>query len=156
MHHNPQTAAPAPAAALPRSLFSWSAEKYEFALFAVATIAAFAHTVDEMRIGVLSAVPFAVLNLALLAGWPLLGSGWRAWGSIAFGLFWGLTVIPYHVLPLLEGTVTGQNVSGLSRLVAGVAMVGLGATMLRRREVTRSDVPVSSSHIHRLRDRDSE
>jgi hypothetical protein len=137
MIRNPQTAAPAPAAALPSSLTSWSAEKHQLALFAVATIAAFTHTIDEMRIGEFIAVPFAAANLVLLAGWPLLGSKWRAWSSIGFGLFWGLTVIPYHVLPLLEGTVTGQNFSGLGRLVAGVAMVWLGLTMLRRGGATR-------------------
>jgi LPXTG-motif cell wall-anchored protein len=48
-------------------------------------------------------------------------------------------VIPYHVLPLLEGAVTGQNVSGLSRLVGGAAMVALGIAILRRRKAATSD-----------------
>jgi hypothetical protein len=51
-----------------------------------------------------------------------------------FGLFWGLEVIPYHVVPLLQGMVTGQNISGLSRLVGGAAMVALAVAIMRRRD----------------------
>ena len=109
-----------------------AAERHELLVFAVATLAAWAHTIDELRIGEPIAVPFGIANLAVVAAWPRLRPIWRAGASIAFGLFWGLAVIPYHVTPLLEGAVTGQNVSGVSRLVAGVAMVVLGAAILRR------------------------
>jgi hypothetical protein len=116
------------------------AERRELALFAVATLAAWAHTIDEVRIGELIAVPFGVANAALLAAWPRLRPGWRAATSILFGLFWAVAVIPYHVAPLLGGTVTGQNVSGLFRVVGGAAMVALGVAILRRRR-TAADPP---------------
>ena len=110
-----------------------SVEKREMLLFAAATAAAWAHTIDEIRIGEFIAVPFGLANLALVAAWTRIGAGRRALASIAFGLFWGLAVIPYHVVPLLEGAVTGQNVSGLSRIVGGAVMVGVGVGVLRRR-----------------------
>jgi hypothetical protein len=111
----------------------WMVERRDLVLFAAATAAAWAHTVDEIRIGELIAVPFGIANVALLGAWPRLRAAWRAVGSILFGLFWGLAVIPYHVVPLLHGVVTGQHVSGLSRLVGGAAMVALGVAILRRR-----------------------
>ncbi len=107
---------------------------HELVLFAVATLIVWAHTIDEMRIGEFIAVPFGVANLALVGVWPRLPRGWRAASSIIFGLFWGLAVIPYHVLPLLEGSLYGQHISGLSRVVGGAAMVVLGVAIARRRE----------------------
>ena len=115
---------------------TWTVEKREMLLFAAATAAAWAHTIDEIRIGEFIAVPFGLANLALVAGWTRMGAGWRALASIVFGLFWALAVIPYHVVPLLEGAVTGQNVSGLSRVVGGAAMVVLGVAVLRRRNAS--------------------
>ena len=112
----------------------WTAQKREMVLFAAATAAAWAHTIDEIRIGELIALPFAVANVALVAAWTRLSAGRRALASIAFGLLWALAVVPYHVVPLLEGAVTGQNVSGLSRVVGGVTMVAVGIAVLRRRE----------------------
>ena len=109
-----------------------TAEQRDLAVFAVATLAAWAHTADEIRIGEYIAVPFGAANVALLAAWPRMRSGWRALTSILFGLFWGLAVIPYHVVPLFEGAVTAQNVSGLSRLAGGAVMVALGTAILRR------------------------
>ncbi len=114
-------------------------EKRDVVLFAAATVAAWAHTIDEIRIGEFIAVPFGVLNAALVAGWPRMPTRWRALASIVFGLFWGLAVIPYHVAPLLAGAATGQNISGLSRLVGGAAMVALGVAILRRRGPGPSD-----------------
>jgi hypothetical protein len=90
-------------------------------------------------------VPFGVANAALLAAWPRLRTGWRAASTILFGLLWALAVIPYHVVPLLEGAVTGQNVTGLFRLVGGAAMVAVGVAILRRRREAgdlREDGPV--------------
>jgi hypothetical protein len=130
----------AAAAALPYRR-AWSAERRELVLFAAATAATWAHTIDEIRIGELIAVPFGIANVALVAAWPRMRAGRRALASILFGLFWGLAVIPYHVAPLIGGAVTGQNVSGLSRLAAGAAMVALGVAILRRREPTPSDEP---------------
>ena len=118
---------------------TWTAEKRELLLFAAATAAAWAHTIDEMRIGELIAVPFGLANLGLVAAWTRIGAGWRALGSIAFGLFWALAVIPYHVVPLLQGAVTGQNVSGLWRVVGGVAMVAVGVAVLRRRTASEDE-----------------
>lgn len=108
------------------------AETRDLVLFAAATAAAWAHTIDELRIGELVALPFGALNVGLLAAWPRLSSVRRAWSAIAFGLFWALAAVPYHVLPLLDGVVTGQNISGLSRLVGGGTMVALGLVALRR------------------------
>ena len=109
-----------------------TSEKRDLVLFAAATVAAWAHTIDEIRIGELIAVPFGLLNVALVAAWPRMRNGWRALTAIAFGLFWGLAVIPYHVVPLLEGAATVQNISGLSRLGGGAVMMGLGVAVLRR------------------------
>ena len=111
----------------------WRIATHELTLFAVATLITWAHTLDEMRIGEFIAVPFGVANLALVGVWPRLRRGWRAASSIIFGLFWGLAVIPYHVLPLLEGSLYGQHISGLSRVVGGAAMVVLGVAIARRR-----------------------
>ena len=113
---------------------TWTAEKRELLLFAAATAAAWAHTLDEIRIGEFIAVPFGIANLGVVAAWTRISAGWRALASIAFGLLWALAVIPYHVVPLLEGAVTGQNVSGLSRVVGGVAMIAVGVAVLRRRK----------------------
>lgn len=112
---------------------AWTVERQYRAVFALATAAAWAHTIDEMRIGEFIAVPFGVVNAALIAAWPRLRTGWQAAVSIAFGLFWGLAVIPYHVVPLVGGEITGQNVSGLSRIVGGGAMVALGIALVARR-----------------------
>jgi hypothetical protein len=109
-------------------------EAHQLAVFVVATAAAWTHTIDEMRIGEFIAVPFGFANLALVAAWSRLSASWRAASSVAFGLFWGVTVIPYHVAPLVNGAVTGQHVSGLARVVGGAAMVALGvAIALRQR-----------------------
>jgi hypothetical protein len=119
---------------------AWTREKTEFAVFAVATLAAWAHTLDEIRIGEFIAVPFGLANAAVVAAWPRLARGSRAAWSIGFGLLWGLAVIPYHVVPLLEGAASAQNISGLLRVVGGAAMVALGIAVLRRREAAGSDL----------------
>ena len=101
-------------------------------LFAIGTAFAWAHTVDEVRIGEFIAIPFVVVNTIAVAGWPRVRKGWRAALAIAFGLLWTVTVIPYHVLPLLHGAVTWQNVSGLSRIAGGLIMVGTGIAAAAR------------------------
>jgi hypothetical protein len=105
----------------------------DHAVWAVATVAAWAHTIDELRIGELVALPFAFTNAALVAMWPRLSTRGQAAISVGFGLFWGLAAIPYHVVPLIGGAMTWQNVSGLARIVAGVAMVALGISIALRR-----------------------
>lgn len=104
---------------------AWAVERTQ-AIFAVATLLAWAHTIDEMRIGELVAVPFGLANAALVAAWPRMSTRAQAGTSIGFGLFWGLAAVPYHVVPLLTGATTWQNFSGLARVFAGVAMVVLG------------------------------
>jgi hypothetical protein len=96
-------------------------------LFAAGTLFAWAHTVDEVRIGQLIALPFALANTFALFKWSRMPEGWRAALAIAFGLLWIVTVIPYHVVPLLHGMVTWQNVSGLSRIVGGAILIATGA-----------------------------
>lgn len=115
-----------------RRLGLWALER-EHAIWAVATLTAWAHTIDEMRIGELVAVPFGIVNAGLVVAWPRLTGRARTGVSLAFGLFWGLAVIPYHVAPLVAGHLTWQNFSGLTRVVAGVSMVGLGVTIARGR-----------------------
>ena len=132
MSETVDTARPVAAATLPRGGVMRSVEKHELAVFAVGTLAAWAHTIDEIRIGEFIAVPFGIANVALLAGWPRFGRVSRAWTAIVFGLFWALAAIPYHVIPLLEGAATGQNISGLLRVVGGAAMILVGVEILRR------------------------
>ena len=134
MSETVEATAAARAHALARNRVFIGVEQRELLLFGAATLAAWAHTIDEIRIGELIAVPFGVANVALLAAWQRLSTGRKALTSILFGLFWGLAVVPYHVVPLLQGSVTGQNVSGLSRLAGGAAMVALGVAILRRRD----------------------
>jgi crotonobetainyl-CoA:carnitine CoA-transferase CaiB-like acyl-CoA transferase len=55
-----------------------SADKRDLVLFAAGTLAAWAHTIDEIRIGELIAVPFGIANAAVVAAWPRLRAGWRA------------------------------------------------------------------------------
>jgi hypothetical protein len=109
-----------------RLLSSWmglsSQSRYQV-LFGVGSALAFAHTVDEMRIGQFVAVPFALANAFVLGAWPRLPNGWRAALAIAFGLLWIVTAVPYHILPLLHGVVIWQNVSGLSRIFGGVILI---------------------------------
>lgn len=142
MKQSARGAAATPRVALRRFGIEWTLELQEQAVFALATLAAWAHTIDEIRIGELVAVPFGIVNLALVAAWPRLRRGWQAIASIGFGLFWGLAVIPYHVAPLISGDVTGQHISGQSRVVAGVAMVALGISIaVRRRRGARPPGP---------------
>src|SRR3954447_5513447 len=91
------------------------AVEHDQAVFAVATVLAWTHTIDELRIGEVVALPFALVNAALVVMWSRFSARSQAAISIAAGLFWLLTVIPYHVVPLLEGAATWQNVSGLTR-----------------------------------------
>ncbi len=111
---------------------AWTVERDQ-TMLALATLAGWTHTIDEMRIGQFVAVPFGVANVALVAAWPRLRRRSRAAMAVTFGLFWGLTAIPYHVAPLVAGVVTWQNVSGLARLAAGIAMVALGIEIARGR-----------------------
>ena len=99
------------------------------AVWAVASLAAWAHTIDELRIGELVALPFATANAVLVAMWPRLSRRDQVLYSVGFGLFWALAAIPYHLVPLIGGAVTWQNVSGLARVVAGVAMIALGISI---------------------------
>lgn len=117
----------------------WASEAAAFGLVIAGTAAVLAHTIDEIRIGELSAAPASMLNLALLAGWTRLKSGSRAWLSLLFGLWWIVTVIPYHVLPLLQGVTTWQNFSGLLRVIGGAAMVFAGLRVFLERG--RDDQP---------------
>ena len=128
-----ETVQPAAAVAVAAPAAASTVERRELVLFAAATAAAWAHTIDEIRIGEFIAVPFGLANVAVVAAWTRMSARWRALASIVFGLFWAVAVIPYHVMPLLLGAVTGQNVSGLSRVVGGAAMVALGVAVLRRR-----------------------
>ena len=104
-----------------------------FGVVVVATAAVWGHTIDEIRIRELSAIPAGALNLALIARWRHLRIRTRGWLTLVFGLFWTITVIPYHVIPLLQGMTTWQNVSGLLRVWGGLAMIVAGVRMLRAR-----------------------
>lgn len=103
-------------------------------LFAIGSAFAFAHTLDEIRIGQFIAIPFALANAFALGAWTRLGKGWRAALAISFGLVWTVTAVPYHVLPLLHGVVTWQNVSGLTRIAGGLILVATGIVVAARRK----------------------
>lgn len=64
--------------------------------------------------------------------WPRSSARSRVAAAVGFGLLWALTAVAYHAAPLVAGAVTGQNESGLGRIVAGVAMVALGIAVARR------------------------
>jgi uncharacterized membrane protein len=120
---------PSKPAAMPWSLqHLWLLDR-AWILFGIGTAFAWAHTIDEARIGQLIALPFAALNTVAFATWTRLPRGWRAGLALAFGLLWIVTVIPYHVMPLMHGIVTWQNVSGLSRVIGGVIMIVAGARL---------------------------
>lgn len=104
----------------------------------MATLAVWGHTADEIRIGEYVAVPFGVATFALLAAWPRLARAPRGWAALLLGLLWAVAVIPYHIVPLLEGVVTWQNVSGVLRIVGGVPMALLGLRELLRGGGTRA------------------
>lgn len=108
----------------------------ELVVLFVATLAVWGHTVDEIRIGEYVAVPLGVVTLALLAGWSRMHRAWRGWAALLVGLIWALAVIPYHIVPLIEGVVTWQNVSGVLRVIGGVPMALLGLRELSRRNGT--------------------
>ncbi len=115
----------------PAASVRWLSDRTTLAIVVVGTIAAWGHTIDEIRIGELSAIPASVFNLGLIAGWQRLGPRSRGWLTLLFGLFWTITVIPYHVVPLIQGFTTWQNVSGLLRVAGGMAMAIAGIQMLR-------------------------
>ncbi len=117
----------------------WTTEAATFAIMVVATAAVWGHTVDEIRIGELSAIPAGVLNLGLLASWHRLASRARGWLALLFGVFWAVTVIPYHVMPLMQGLATWQNISGLLRVIGGVTMTAAGIQTLRNKRRTDSN-----------------
>lgn len=105
-------------------------------LLALGTLAVWAHTADEIRIGEYIAVPTALATAALLLGWSRARPFWRGLGALLLGLLWLLGAIPYHVVPLLQGAVVWQNVSGLLQLAGGAALLLLGLRELRRRHVS--------------------
>ena len=120
-----------------RPMSSWvrvAPDSRYLALFAVGSAFAFAHTLDEIRIGQFIAVPFALANALALGALPRVGRGWRAALAIAFGLLWFVTVVPYHVLPLLHGVVSWQNLSGLSRIAGGLILIATGIGSVARRQ----------------------
>ena len=129
MTHMSAVDATSPARGTAATTDVWTRDR---AILAVATLAVWGHTADEIRIGEYVAVPFGVATLALLAGWSRLGRAARGWAALLLGLLWAVAVIPYHIVPLLEGIVTWQNVSGVLRIVGGVPMALLGLRELLR------------------------
>jgi hypothetical protein len=105
----------------------------ELVVLCVATLAVWGHTLDEIRIGEYIAVPFGLATLGLVVGWSGMRTVRRGWAALLLGLLWSLAVIPYHIVPLLEGVITWQNISGVLRVVGGVPMALLGLRELRRR-----------------------
>jgi hypothetical protein len=105
----------------------------EVVVLGAATLAVWGHTVDELRIGQFVAVPLGIVTLGLLGAWSRLRPATRGAAALLLGSVWALAVVPYHLVPLLEGAVTWQNVSGLLRIAGGVPMAVLGLRELRRR-----------------------
>lgn len=116
-----------------------SATTRERGVLAVGTLSVWAHTADEIRIGEYIAVPAAVLTAVLLVRWARMRPLPRGLAAVALGLVWLLGAIPYHLVPLLQGAVVWQNVSGLLQLVGGVTVLVLGVLHLRRRQPAADD-----------------
>lgn len=106
-------------------------------VLAVATLAVWTHTADEIRIGEYIAVPSGALTLGLLAGWPRLRRVWRGVAALLLGLVWTSGALMYHVLPLISGVVVWQNVSGILQLAGGLPLLLLGLHELRHRNRPR-------------------
>jgi hypothetical protein len=105
----------------------------EGATLAVSTLLVWSHTIDEIRIGEYIAVPAALATAALLVGWS---RARRLAGlfAVLLSAVWVGGAIPYHVVPLLQGAVTWQNVSGLQQLAGGLGLLAMGAhAVIRRR-----------------------
>lgn len=79
---------------------------------ALATAAVWRHTVDEIRIGELSAIPARILNLGMIAGWGRLTARWRGWTSLLFGLFLDGDGDSLHVVPLRREYSRGRTSVG--------------------------------------------
>ena len=111
----------------------------ERAVLAVSALSVWTHTADEVRIGEYIALPAAALTGALLLGWARMRPLSRGLAATLLGLVWLLGAIPYHVVPLVQGAVVWQNVSGLLQLAGGVPILWLGLRNLRRQEPPDAD-----------------
>jgi hypothetical protein len=107
----------------------WGADR---AVLGLSALAVWSHTIDEIRIGEFVAVPAAVATAALLGCWPRTRRLTRGVLALLLGLVWVAGAIPYHLVPLLQGVTSWQNVSGLQQLIGGVAILVLGARVLYR------------------------
>ena len=107
--------------------------KTERAWLALSSLAVWGHTIDEVRIGEFIAVPAAIATAALLAFWTRAGATTRGIFGVLLGLVWVSGAIPYHLVPLLQGATTWQNVSGLQQLLGGLGVLVLGARALYMR-----------------------
>lgn len=108
----------------------WTTER---AWLALSTIVVWSHTIDEVRIGEFVAVPAALATATLLGLWPRTGATKRGVFCVLLGAVWVSGAVPYHLVPLLQGAVTWQNVSGLQQLLGGVGVLALGARTLYMR-----------------------
>ena len=106
----------------------------------VGTTLVWAHVADEIRIGQLIALPAGVITLGLIAAWPRMRTGWRGAAALLLGLLWSLGAMQYHVLPLVQGGVDWQNVSGLLQLLGGLTLSVLGVRVLLAVRLTRGSV----------------
>lgn len=113
----------------------------ERALFGLSTLAVWSHTIDEVRIGELIAVPAALATGTLLVLWRRTGRTKRGIFGGLLGLVWVSGAIPYHLMPLLQGVTSWQNISGLQQLAGGLGILALSTrTLYRRRAETRPQV----------------
>jgi hypothetical protein len=115
-------------------------EAATFGVMVVATAAVWGHTIDEIRIGEMSAIAAGVLNLGLLAGWNRLGVGWRGLAVAAVRLFLDDHRDSLSRRPPVEGVTTWQNISGLLRVVGGIAMIVAGIRILGERRSRNSSI----------------
>jgi hypothetical protein len=78
-------------------------------------------------------VPAAVATAALLICWPHTRRGTAGVLGLLLAAVWVAGAIPYHVVPLLQGVTSWQNVSGLQQLAGGLGILAVSLWTLHRK-----------------------
>jgi hypothetical protein len=109
-------------------------------LFAVAAVAAVAHLVDHLTVGVVmdrqfeGVLAFGAVTVAAAVAYPRLPRELQAWGSIALGLGWLVGDFVLHALPTIRYGPQSTDYTGLLATAAGALLIGVGIAAARRGE----------------------
>jgi hypothetical protein len=113
-------------------------------VFAVAAVAAVAHLVDHLVVGVVmdlqfeSVLAFGAVTVVAALAYPRLPWRLQAVGSIALGLGWLVGDFVLHALPTIRRGPQATDYTGLGATVAGGLLIGVGiAAALRGRAAAR-------------------